>query len=311
MEKIAQQALSHHVEDHHLATAVVAVLHHHAVPRGAFGGLHQSPAAVERDRGRHLDRRVLPRLHRFDADRNVPPPGSRVEDEVDVVALAQALEVGIASCVELRRLVVRVDDPRRHLLGAGLVDVADRDDVDAVDAQEVAHMAAALETDADETDPHPLERRRGETGAVRLERRFVRLASSLGVVGLLPGSRPGANRGSRGGRPNPGRLQQLAASPEGCRRGHASERTPGADKAEPALRPARVQSRLRRQRVRRPAHPAEKRALRPVPSAAKPVADSVFGPSPHRPSTLHRGNSLRCVPSVQVPRSRRSRRRCQ
>ena len=220
MQKIAQQALAHHVEDHHLAAAVVAVLHHHAVPHGAFGGLDQTPAALERDRGRHLDRRVLPGLHRLDADRNVPSPGSRIEDEVDVVALAETLEVRLAPGVELRRLVVGVDDPRGDLLGARLVDVADRHEIDAIDAEEVPDVTSALEADADETDPHPLERRRGEARPVCLERRFVRLPRGPVCVGFLTRRGAGAKRGGRRRGPYPGRFQQLAASPEGCPPGH-------------------------------------------------------------------------------------------
>ena len=90
VQQLAEDALPHHVEDHHLFTVVAAVLHHHAVAARLLGRVHQLPALVDRRRHRHLGGGVLPLAHRLDAHRRVQLPGRDDEDEVEI-AVAQPL----------------------------------------------------------------------------------------------------------------------------------------------------------------------------------------------------------------------------
>ena len=183
VQDLAEESRPGHAQDHHLRTTVTAVLHHDAMTRRLLRRLHEFPAAVDRIGRGYLDGGVLARFHRFDADRYVPTPRRRIEYQVDVVARAEPFPVGFAAGVELGRRTAVVGDPLGNLAGAGLVDVADGDDLDACNAQEVPDVGAALETDADEADSDRLERRRGKT---------LRRSISLGrwLLGRRPWRRP-------------------------------------------------------------------------------------------------------------------------
>ena len=118
VKDLPEEPLPHHVEDHHLGTAVVAVLHHHAVLAVFLRGLDELPAVVQRHRRGDLGRSMFPVLHRRDAHRHVPFPRCRVEDEVDVCGLAEPLEIAWSSRKTDRLFVARLDHPFLHQLDA-------------------------------------------------------------------------------------------------------------------------------------------------------------------------------------------------
>ncbi len=185
VQDLAEQALARHVEDHHLRTVVVAVLHHDAVLAMRLGELDQPPAVVDRVSRRHLGRGVLAVLHRRGAHGHVPPPRGGGEDEVEVLVFAHAHEVRLTPRVERGRPTTVLDDPRCDLPGAGLDDVADRDDLHPVDAEKVAHVRATLEPDPDEADADDVdgvggERSRGRRPETRPLLKAARLLAGQG-----------------------------------------------------------------------------------------------------------------------------------
>ena len=163
VQDLAEDALPDHVEDHHLRTVVVAVLHHHAVLLVFLRVLDELPAIIEGHGRRHFGRGMLAVLHGGDAHRDVPFPRRGGEDEVDVLGLAQPLEVARAPAVAGRFLLPCRDDQLLHELHALLGNVADRSHAHARDRQHVADVRAALSADADKADADLRDRRRRET----------------------------------------------------------------------------------------------------------------------------------------------------
>ena len=206
VQDLTQESLLRDVEDHHLGTVVVAVLHHDAVLLLRLGDLDQPPAVLERVGGRHLGRGVLAVLHRRHADRDVPLPRRRREDQVQILLGAQALEVALPAGVEGGRSATGLRHPRRRLLRALGHDVADRLDLDALDADEVADVSTALQAHSDESDADDVHGRRGEgrrgrgreTGRNPAE---FHAGTEGAASGRLPGRSAGRGVGSARGQP--------------------------------------------------------------------------------------------------------------
>ena len=90
--------------------------------------------------------------------RDVPFPGRRGVDEIDVVALAEVFKVMVAVGINGRRLLAFGFD---HLCGALALlfdDVTDRCDADIVDVEEFSQYAGAAQSDADDGEPHDVAR---------------------------------------------------------------------------------------------------------------------------------------------------------
>ena len=82
-----------------------------AVLAGLLGSLHQFPALVQREAGGNFGGGVLAGPHGRDADRGVILPRRGGHHQVDIVALAQAQEIGLAAVVERRGRLAGLLDP--------------------------------------------------------------------------------------------------------------------------------------------------------------------------------------------------------
>ena len=162
VEDFAEQSLAHEVQAEKLGAAVVDVLHHRAVAVRAFGGFDQLPAAFKGVGGGDLGDRMLAVLHGGDADGDVPAPGGRRVDQVEVLFGAEALEVGLSVGVERGSGVSRLFDDGGRAFGVLCADIADGGDHAAVDANQVVHMSGAHPADAHVANSHLLDGRGGE-----------------------------------------------------------------------------------------------------------------------------------------------------
>ena len=162
VEDLAEESLPHEVQAEELGAPVVDVFHHRAVAVRALGGLDELPAAFQRVGGGDFGDRVLAVLHGRDADGDVPAPGGRRVDEVEVLFGAEALEIGLAIGVERRARVPRLFDEAGRALRVLLADVADGGDHAAVDAHEIADVRRAHAADADVADAYLVDGGRGE-----------------------------------------------------------------------------------------------------------------------------------------------------
>ena len=168
VRQLAEDACPHHVEHEHLAPAVAAVLEDRAVPARRFGGVDELPALLDRLHPGHLAAHVRAALHRGDRHGQVPVPGRRDVDQVEVASLAEVLEVVVAVGVAVRLLLAGLDNGGlrlRHLLGH---DVADGLQLDARHVQDVTEQAAAAAAAADQREAHAgalLERHAGHRRA--------------------------------------------------------------------------------------------------------------------------------------------------
>ena len=224
---LAQHSRPDEVPRQHLAPAVVAVLEHDAVPPRPLGGVHELPALVEGDGGRDLDRGVGSSRHGGERHRDVPAPGCRDVDEVEVAPAAQGLEVPLSLRVDLRPGPPRFLDPVLHPRRPLGADVAHGLDLDALDPEEVSHVARAARAAAD--DAHPDDRALFEGNAHH--------RGALGGRGCRALGRAGAAERQGGGGAGGG-LQDIAAG-EGTSGivGHgAPPRTAGAYAGRPGQR---------------------------------------------------------------------------
>ena len=119
---------------------------------------------------------MLAVLYRRGADRDVPFPRRRGVDEVEILRLAEALEVVRSSRIRRRLRLARVHDPLRRALHFFGDDVAERRDADAGDVEEVSDVDGALAADADVADAHGLHRRRRKEPRVLRRGRLGRRA---------------------------------------------------------------------------------------------------------------------------------------
>ncbi len=172
MKNLAEDPLPHHVVDHHFHAVVVAVLHEHAVLVVLLGRLDDRPAILHGHRRRDFGGRVLPVFHRRQHDRHVKLPGRRVEDEIEVFAFAEALEVARPAGVDRGRRLAGVGDGLGRPVGAFRPDVAHGGNAAAGDLEQVANVPGALPADADEPDADGVDGSRREAGCgSRLRRR--------------------------------------------------------------------------------------------------------------------------------------------
>ena len=96
VQELAERALLDHVEDHHLHTVVVAVLHHHAVLLVLLGSFDHRPALIDGHCRRYFGGGVLSVLHRRQHDRHVPLPRCGVVDQIQRFGFAEPLEIARA-----------------------------------------------------------------------------------------------------------------------------------------------------------------------------------------------------------------------
>ena len=159
VQQLAEQALADHTENHHLGAVVADVLHHHAVPAGPFGRFDQVPALVDGDGHRHLSGGVLAGPHRCEANRRVPLPRRRGEHQIELLLLAHAAKVVGAARITGGARPPGTLDESLYLVDFLRDDVAHGGDCNAVDLEKILDVARSLMADADEPDPHRLERR--------------------------------------------------------------------------------------------------------------------------------------------------------
>ncbi len=156
--QLPKQALAHHVVDEHGLAEVAAVLQHDAVLARLLGRIDQLPAPLDRLGRRHLRGRVLAGRHGRHTDRHVPLPRARgVDDQVELLGLAEALEVGLAARVAGR---LGLAGRGRHVLAFGDAlgdEVADGLDLDAVESQQEAQKVSPPVADADEPHAYPFQ----------------------------------------------------------------------------------------------------------------------------------------------------------
>jgi hypothetical protein len=162
VKQLAEETLTNDVEDHHLHAVVVAVLHHHAMLAELLGRVDDRPAVLERHRRGHLGRRVLSALHRGQHDGDVPFPWRRVVDEIEILGLAQPLEVARPACIDRRSRMTSFRNHFRGPVGALRSDVADSSDAASRNLEEIPHVTGPLPADADVGNPHRFDPRRSE-----------------------------------------------------------------------------------------------------------------------------------------------------
>ena len=165
VQQLADDALTDHVEVEQFLPPVAHVLHVHAVAGGLLGRVHELPHLVEGDGDRRLDEHVGAGLHGGHAHGRVGLPGGGDDDHVRLhLGEHRPVEVRVAE-VELR-FVTLGHDALLGPLGEVLVEVADRNDLGALDRRELRRVAAAAGAHADHGDADLRDLRRGEVAHV-------------------------------------------------------------------------------------------------------------------------------------------------
>lgn len=159
MQQLAEQAGTHHVQQHQFFASVADVLQHHAVPAGGLAGLHERPGLVQGQRRRNLDQGVLAGAHGRHRHDRVQLPGRGNEHGVDVRALDQGAPGLVAAAVHGGLDGPSLVDQRLHPGQALRVDVGHRDQACTLYVQQAARQEAAALPDADDAESHLRERR--------------------------------------------------------------------------------------------------------------------------------------------------------
>lgn len=113
----------------------------------------RSQQLVQREPGGHLGGGVLAGAHGGQTHRRVILPGRGGDHQIDVVALAQAQEIGLAAVVERGRGLARLLDPTLGAMQELRVGIADGLHLDAVHAEADVQVVGAAIADAHEAEP--------------------------------------------------------------------------------------------------------------------------------------------------------------